>query len=150
MAHLIREIRFLAEHRVRKLSRWGNDLLEWLKKLFSTLHRREHLTEPGFRRSMERIKDGFLNAMRRRPDHNLARTLARRFKGKAAEDYFRFLTEPNMEPTNNGTSDRFAPSSWTGGLRREPAAMPGCAGANASGLSWRPAKNRTEMSLSLS
>ncbi len=47
MAHLIRDIRFLAEHRVRKLSRWGSDLLEWLKKLFSTLHRKEQLTEPN-------------------------------------------------------------------------------------------------------
>jgi len=109
MAHLIRDIRFLAEHRARKLSRWGRELLEWLKKLFSTLHRREQLTEPGFKRSMERIKNGFLNAMRRRPDHNLARKLARRFKGKAAEDYFRFLTEPNVEPTNNGTERQIRP-----------------------------------------
>ena len=41
--------------------------------------------------------------MRRPPDHALCKKLARRFKGKAAEDYFRFLTEPKVEPTNNGT-----------------------------------------------
>jgi transposase len=103
MAHLIREIRFLAEHNVKILSRWANELLKWLKKLFDTLHRRDKLTARGYLRSMERIKAGFLSRMRRPPDHKLAKKLARRFKAKAAEDYFRFLTEPKVEPTNNGT-----------------------------------------------
>ncbi len=109
MAHLIREIRFLAEHNVKKLSRWGNELLEWLKKLFDTLHRRDKLTAKGFVRSMERIKAGFLKRMRRPPDHKLAKKLARRFKGKAAENYFRFLSEPEVEPTNNGTERQIRP-----------------------------------------
>jgi len=109
MAHLIREVRFLAEHNVKKLSRWGNELLEWLKKLFDTLHRRDKLTAKGFIRSMERIKAGFLSRMRHPPNHKLAKKLARRFKGKAAEDYFRFLTEPNVEPTNNGTERQIRP-----------------------------------------
>jgi len=103
MAHLIRDIRFLAENNVKKLSNWANELLEWLKKLFDTLHRRDRLTAKGFIRSMERIKAGFLQRMRRPPDHKLAKKLARRFKGKSAEDYFRFFAEPNVEPTNNGT-----------------------------------------------
>jgi len=109
MAHLIREIRFLAEHNVKKLSRWGSELLEWLKKLFDTLHRRDKLTAKGFIRSMERIKAGFLSRMRRPPNHKLAKKLARRFKGKAAEDYFRFLSEPEVEPTNNGTERQIRP-----------------------------------------
>jgi len=103
MAHLIREIRFLAEHTTKKLSRWGRQLLEWLKKLFKTLHRSEELTTIGFARRMKQIKGGFLGRMRRPPDHKLAKKLARRFKGKAAETYFSFLTDPNVEPTNNGT-----------------------------------------------
>lgn len=109
MAHLVREIRFLAGHNIKKLSDWANELLEWLKKLFDTLHRRDKLTATGFIRSMERIKVGFLSRMRRPPDHKLAKKLARRFKGKAAEDYFRFLTEPNVEPTNNGTERQIRP-----------------------------------------
>jgi transposase len=109
MAHLFREIRFIAEHNIKKLSRWANELLEWLKKLFDTLHRRDELTATGFIRSMERIKAGFLSRMRRPPDHKLTRKLARRFKGKAAEDYFRFLSEPNVEPTNNGTERQIRP-----------------------------------------
>ena len=109
LAHLIREIRFLAEHSVKKLSRWGNLLLEWLKKLFRTLHRRRKLTARGFLRSLEQIKEGFLRQMRRPPNHALARKLAKRFRGKAAEAYFRFLTEPGLEPTNNGTERQIRP-----------------------------------------
>lgn len=103
MAHLIREIRFLAEHTVKKLCRWANGLLEWLKKLFMTLHRRKKLTAQGYLRSMKKSKEGFLIKMRRPPDHPLARKLAKRFKGKAAEDYFRFVTDSKIEPTNKGT-----------------------------------------------
>ena len=109
MAHLIREIRFLAEYGVKKLSRWGNYLLERLKKLFRALHSRDKLTAKGFLDSMKRIKDGFLSRIRRPPDHALAKKLARRFKGRAAEDYFRFLTEPGAEPTNNGTERQIRP-----------------------------------------
>ena len=108
MAHLIRDIRFLAEHSDKKLVKWGNQLLVWMKKLFETLHRRDELTEKGFQRSMARIKAKFLKQMRRPPDHKLAKTLAKRFHGDAAEDYFRFLTEP-IEPTNNGTERQIRP-----------------------------------------
>jgi len=109
MAHLIREIRFLAEHSVEKLARWADGLLEWLKKLFKTLHRRNKLTAKGFLRSMEQIKYGFLRLVRRPPDHKLAKKLARRFRGEASEDYFRFLTEPKLDPTNNGTERQIRP-----------------------------------------
>jgi len=109
MAHLIREIRFLAEHNIKKLSRWGHNLLGWLRKLFRTLHRRHKLTVEGFIRSMDKIKAGFLSRMRRPPNHPLAKKLARRFRGNAAENYFRFLTEPGAEPTNNGTERQIRP-----------------------------------------
>lgn len=109
MAHLIREIRFLAEYNVKKVSKWANELLKWLKKLFDTLHRRGKLTDKGYLHSMEKIKEGFLSRVRKTPDHKLAKKLARRFKGKAAEDYFRFLSEPNLEPTNNGTERQIRP-----------------------------------------
>lgn len=103
MAHLIREIRFLAEHTAKPLVNWANQLLKWLKKLFDTLHRSDTLTAESFAEKMKQIKNGFLRRMRRPPDHKLARKLAIRFKGKAAEDYFRFLTEPGVEPTNNSS-----------------------------------------------
>jgi len=103
MAHLIREVRFLAEHSIKKLSRWGNELLDWLKKLFDTLHRSDQMTSKGFARRMKQIKQGFLSRMRRPPNHRLAKKLSKRFRGKSAETYFRFLTEPCVEPTNNAS-----------------------------------------------
>ncbi len=109
LAHLIRDIRFLAEHKIGKLSCWGSELLKWLKKLFDTLHRRDTLTDRGFACSMERIKAGFLKRMRQPPDHKLAKTLARRFKGNGADNYFRFLSEPKLEPTNNETERQIRP-----------------------------------------
>ena len=109
MAHLIRNIRFLAEHRIQTLSRWGLKLLEWLKKIFDTLHRRATLTVQGGRRSMARLKAGFLKQVRRPPDHPLAKKLSKRFKGDAAADYFRFMDEPDVEPTNNRTERQIRP-----------------------------------------
>jgi transposase len=103
MAHLIREIRFLAEHMNKMLAYWGGQLLDWLKKLFKTLHRSDELTDVGFEKRMDQIKKGFLSRMRRPPNHKLAKKLVRRFKGKAAETYFRFLTDPSVEPTNNSS-----------------------------------------------
>lgn len=103
MAHLIREIRFLAEQASKPLSRWGRQLLDWIRKLFVTLDRHTALTAAGFARRMKVIQQGFLRRVRRPPNHRLAQALARRFKGRAAENYFRFLTDPCVEPTNNGT-----------------------------------------------
>lgn len=109
MAHLIREILFLAGHSTQRLSRWGNHLLKWLKKLFRTLHSRSRYRPERFALVMERIKKGFLSMVRRPPDHALAKKLARRFRGEAAEDYFRFTTQPGLEPTNNGTERQIRP-----------------------------------------
>lgn len=104
LARLIRDIRFLAEHPNRPVARWGKKLLEWMRKLFHTLHRREPLTAKGFARSMDRIRRRFLKAARRPPPHSEAPPLADRFRDKAiAAAYFTFLTDPNVEPTNNRT-----------------------------------------------
>jgi transposase len=102
-AHLIRDIRFLAEQTDRSLQLWGRKLLLWIRKLFDTWHRAGRLTEAGFARSMDRIRRGFLQAVRRPPGRAEARTLANRFRGPAADNYFLFLTTPGIEPTNNQT-----------------------------------------------
>jgi transposase len=103
LAHLIREIRFIAEHDNPYLARWGRHLLDWLRKLFKTLHRKSDYTAQDFTWRMQQIKAHFLEIVRNPPDHTLAKTLAKRFEGKKAEDYFRFMAEPALEPTNNGT-----------------------------------------------
>ncbi len=61
------------------------------------------MAEAGFRRSMDRIWQTFLKVVRRPPEQTGALTLAARFRGKKAENYFRFLTTPGIEPTNNLT-----------------------------------------------
>jgi transposase len=102
-AHLIRDIRFLAEHPDKSLARWGEKLLLWIRKLFDTWHRAEQRTQAGFARAMDRIRRGFLQAVRRPPARSEAQTLADRFRGEQADNYFLFLTTPGIEPTNNQT-----------------------------------------------
>ncbi|HSW02230.1 MAG TPA: IS66 family transposase, partial [Sedimentisphaerales bacterium] len=102
-AHLIRDIRFLAEHLGRSLRIWGEKLLGRVRQLFDTRHRAGHMTEAGFARSMNRIRRGFLQAVRRPPPRSEAQTLADRFRGGQADNYFLFLTRPGIEPTNNQT-----------------------------------------------
>jgi transposase len=102
-AHLIREIRFLAEHIDKSLRRWGEKLLGWVRQLFERWHRAESMTPAGFARSMDRIRQGFLRAVRRPAARTEAQTLAKRFAGREAQSYFRFLTTPGVEPTNNLT-----------------------------------------------
>lgn len=103
MAHLIREIRFISEQKTPELARWSQHLLDWLRKLFKTLHRKSDYTKQDFEWRMRQIKAHFLEIVRNPPDHKLAKKLARRFEGEKAEDYFRFMAEPALEPTNNGT-----------------------------------------------
>ena len=96
LAHLIREVRFLAEHADKVLARWGKELLAHLRKLFYTLHRGAMMTAEGFARAMDRIRREFLRKVRRPPDRTEARTLAERF-GKHGDNYFTFLTTPGVE-----------------------------------------------------
>lgn len=102
-AHLIRDIRFLAEHTDTSLAGWGQKLLVWIRKLFDTWHRAERMTQAGFARSMDRIRRGFLKGVRHAPSRAEALTLADRFRGHQADNYFRFLTTSGIEPTNNQT-----------------------------------------------
>ena len=103
MAHLIREIKFFAEQTDKKLSCWSSKLIDWLKLLFKAIHKRKKLSAKYFINETEKIKQGFLNTVRHPPNNKMAKKLSKRFNGKAAESYFLFLNEPNVEPTNNGT-----------------------------------------------
>jgi len=102
-AHLIRDLRFLAEHPHKSLQIWGNKLLPWIRQMFATWHRAAQMTPGRFARTMDRIRRGFLQAVRRPPARAEAQTLAERFRGEQADNYFRFLTTPGIAPTNNQT-----------------------------------------------
>lgn len=103
MAHLIREVRFLAEQSNKSVSRWGEKLLDWLKQLFQTLHRVDELSPRTFARRIDAARQGFLKQVRHPPSPAETRALAKRFRGRKAEHYFTFLTCPGIEPTNNLT-----------------------------------------------
>ena len=73
-----------------------------LRRLFSVIHRREEYASPeNFQRALEEARRQLVwDAIQRAPLSREASNLARRFR-ENADNYFRFITEPNVEPTNN-------------------------------------------------
>jgi hypothetical protein len=81
--------------------------------MFSAWHRREEMSEEGLNRSMIIQRDRFLEIIRKPPDCREAWNLTDRFriveypegdklaKYDMSEDYFRFMFEAAVEPTNN-------------------------------------------------
>jgi hypothetical protein len=115
-AHLIRDIRFLAEkHPDKKTKAWAETLLDRSRRLFSAWHRRDEMTAEGFHRSMLTHRDRFLELVRQPPKTKEAANLAARFKMveyreegsdliqtyDCSDDYFRFMFTEGVEPTNN-------------------------------------------------
>jgi transposase len=102
LAHLIRDVKFLVEHPNQKNQTYGQLLLADLRQLFGIIHRRDEYASPDtFRRALERIREQLAwDATRRSPHTREAGNLAKRFRDHA-DSYFRFITEPNVEPTNN-------------------------------------------------
>lgn len=109
-AHLIREIRFLQQHPDKKTRAWAEQLLNRTRKLFSAWHTRGEKTEVGSVRSLKLHRDRFLEIVRDAPKSTEASTLAARFavvevtdgtSYDMSEDYFRFLFDEGVEPTNN-------------------------------------------------
>lgn len=102
LAHLIRDVKFLAEHPNPKNRAYGERLRDDFRKLFAVIHRRDsYQSEATFRRALERVRaDLAWDATMESPDTNEASNLAERFY-KDFDSYFRFITTPGIEPTNN-------------------------------------------------
>jgi len=102
IAHLIRDIKFLCVHPDKANQVYGERLREQFRKLFKTIARREEFaSEATFRRSLERIRDEIVwDATAEQPDTQHAANMAERFYGHF-QDYFRFISDPNIGPTNN-------------------------------------------------
>ena len=115
-AHLIRDMRFLSEkHPDKKTKAWSEQLVDRSRRLFSAWHRRDEMSEEGFRRSMLTHRDRFLEVVRNPPSTKEATNLAARFaiidyvesdtketaKYDLSDDYFRFMFADQVEPTNN-------------------------------------------------
>ena len=109
-AHLIREMRFLLKLPGKANRVWAEQLLDRSRRLFLAWHRRDEMSEIGFERSMNLHRDRFLEVIRNAPDSNDAANLAARFAvvdvadGSTydmSQDYFRFMFNDGVEPTNN-------------------------------------------------
>jgi transposase len=101
MAHLIRDVKFLLTLPGRDNQAYGQRVRYALRELFAVIHRREKMTATGFQKALEAAREQVLKAATTRvPDTKHARNLAKRFR-ENGEAYFRFITTPGIQPTNN-------------------------------------------------
>jgi transposase len=99
-AHLIRDVKYLAERKVKEVSCYGKRLLTAIKNMFSTIHRRKELFRWTWIRLMCSHREEILKvAWRRIPDDNDAANIAERL-WNYQEGYFRFI-DWDIPPTNN-------------------------------------------------
>lgn len=100
LAHLIREVKFLKGLGHQRTRVYAQRLLNALGRLFGVIHRRATMPPGAFSRALEKARDQVMNAAIWAPQRREAQNLARRFRLHGAA-YFRFLTTPGVEPTNN-------------------------------------------------
>jgi transposase len=101
LAHLIRDVKFLTTLPDARDRMYGTRLREALRELFGVIHRRELLTAERFQAQLEAARAKVLRCGTHNvPATNHCRNLAKRFE-EHGENYFRFITTPGVEPTNN-------------------------------------------------
>ena len=101
LAHLIRDVKFLTTLPDARDQEYGTRLREALRELFGVIHRREGLTAQQFQSQLETARAAVLRrATSNVPASKHCRNMAQRFE-KHGESYFRFITTPGVEPTNN-------------------------------------------------
>ena len=100
LAHLIRDVKFLTTLPDAVTRSYGQRVLEGLRKLFHVIHRRETMDPARFQRALENTRDELIAVGKRAPQRHEAQNLAERFR-KHGDAYFRFITTPGVEPTNN-------------------------------------------------
>jgi transposase len=101
LAHLIRDVKFLTTLPDPRERAYGERLREALRRLFAVIHRREDLSPKAFQDQLEAARREVLRCGTQDvPETKHSSNLAKRLK-KHGESYFRFLTEPEVEPTNN-------------------------------------------------
>ena len=101
LAHLIRDVKFLTTLPDARDRAYGERLLTGLRSLFAVIHRREDLSAADFQGQLEAARAQMLRlGTRDVPATRASGNLAQRFAAHG-ESYFRFLTTPGLEPTNN-------------------------------------------------
>jgi transposase len=101
MAHLIRDVKFLTTLPDAGTRAYGGFLLEGLRELFGVIHRRDEMDDGRFQEALEAKRQKILRiGLQNVPETSAAQNMARRFHHHG-EAYFRFITTPGMDPTNN-------------------------------------------------
>jgi transposase len=101
LAHLIRDVKYLTRLPDARDRAYGQRLCEALRQLFGVIHRREELPAEAFQRQLEAARREVLRCGTQDvPPTTSGTNLAKRLE-KHGESYFRFLTTPGVEPTNN-------------------------------------------------
>jgi transposase len=101
LAHLIRDIKFLATHPDKRNRAYGKRVLEAVRNLFALIHRRQRMSAQRFALELENAGNQlWAEAIWRVPNTAEANNLANRFE-KHGASYIRFITTPGVEPTNN-------------------------------------------------
>ncbi len=101
MAHLIRDVKYLATLSDKVTKAYGERLREALREMFRVIHRCEEVLPRTFERRLSAARDRvFAMATEDVPSSNEAQNMANRFF-QHGDSYFRFITTPGIEPTNN-------------------------------------------------
>ncbi len=109
IAHLIRDIKFLAGLPDAETKAYGEALLERIKAMFKVIHDKENMVEGDFIEALEQAKEEIIKAALDAPskinekgkeEKKAAQNMAERFR-KNGESYFSFITTPGIDPTNN-------------------------------------------------
>jgi transposase len=120
LAHLIRDLKFLAEHPDPRNQSYGRRVLDATRAIFDVIHRRHLMKSETLTAKLKMLGNVLCEtAVKDVPGTKEARNLARRFQ-KHGESYIRFITTPGIEPTNNlaegsrsETGQRWLKRIWT-------------------------------------
>jgi transposase len=101
LAHLIRDVKFLITLPSAAERAYGERVREALRQLFAVIHRRDVLPAEAFASQLAAARDEVVRqGTQDVPQGRYGRNLAKRFT-QYGECYFRFVTTPGLEPTNN-------------------------------------------------
>jgi transposase len=101
IAHLIRDIKFLLSIYDKPAARYAERVLDEIRELFKIIHRREEITPEAFQQALETQRNKIIAAATTKvPKHKAACNIAKRFI-QYGDSYFRFITTPGIDPTNN-------------------------------------------------
>lgn len=103
-AHLVRDIKFIAQLRQRNVQQWSNRLLAIIKRMLKTW--RKGKKTKYFRKKLENLKKLFLRNVMHPPNHSECKKIKKRFIGNNRKGYFLFLKVNGVEPTNNSTEQK--------------------------------------------